>query len=129
MPAANPDRPAPIMMVSYTALLLHDILHPRLQIRHGAGQAGEMLIILFRNLNAVPLAQLHHDVEKIHAVQLKLLAKWLLGNETRQVFIGRDIGQNIEDFLANFCGGHGTYFLMITTELIPSMPNELFKMC
>ena len=33
-----------------------------------------MLVVLFGNLNAVPLPQLHDDVEEVHAVELKLLA-------------------------------------------------------
>src|SRR5262245_5088338 len=139
MPAARPDKPAPMMIVSYTVLLLcgdcfyyllllDHIFHPRLKVSDGAGEAGEVLIVLFRNLNAVALAQFHDDVEKVHAVELELLAEGLFGDEARKVFVWGDVGQDIEDFLADFSGGHGEYFLMITTELIPSIPNELFKM-
>ena len=92
------------------------------------GETGEVLIVLFGNLNAVALAQLHDDVEKVHAVELELLAERLFGDEARKVFVRSDVGQNVEDFLADISGGHGEYFLMITTELIPSIPNELFKM-
>src|SRR4051812_41029588 len=103
------------------------VLHSRLQVRHGAGETGEVLIVLFGNLDAMALAKLHHDVEKVHAVELKLLAEWLFSDESRKVFVGSNIGQNIEDFLADFSSGHCENFLMITTELIPSIPNELFR--
>src|SRR5205085_608026 len=112
-------------------LLLDHVLHSRLQVLDGAGEAGEVFVVLFGNLYAMPLAELHHDVEEVHAVQLKLLAEGLLGDEARQVLIGGNIGQNIEDFLANIGSGHWRSrenFLMITTELIPNIPNELFRM-
>src|SRR6187401_3413437 len=87
-------------------LLLHHILHRWLEIRHGAAQAGKVNIVGLGNLNPVSLAQLHNDVKKIHAVEFELLAEWLIGDKAGKVFVGRDVGQDIEDFLADFGGGH-----------------------
>src|SRR5438093_7610408 len=114
MPAAKPDRPAPMMIVSYMdqstksqasnhkqilstksqrrkqlpvtvslhftigvldlfdawclrfgalrgiplsgSSLFDHVLHPRLQIRYGAGQAGAVRVVVLGHLNAAPLA-------------------------------------------------------------------------
>src|SRR5687768_3470256 len=131
MPAARPDMPAPMMIVSYTSLLLDNVFQLRLQVGDRAGEAGELLVILFGDLDAVPLAELHHDVEEVHAVQLKLLAKGPFIDEAGEVFIGGNVRQNIEDFLADFRTSHQARFsrrnatagfpysrLIMTAELI-----------
>ena len=45
------------------------------QVFAGALHAGQLRIVLLGNLDAIALAQLHHDVQKVHAVQFQLIAK------------------------------------------------------
>ncbi len=42
------------------------------------------------------LAQLHHDVQKIHAVQFQLFAKWLLVIKIVEIFVGRNVIENVQ---------------------------------
>jgi hypothetical protein len=65
---------------------------------------------------------------KVHAVELELLAERLVVHQSRKVLVGRNVGKDVEDFLANFSSGHADSNLWImTTELIPSIPNELLR--
>src|SRR4051812_18143094 len=117
-------------VLCHLRLLLDHVAHLRLQVHHRAREAGKVLIVLFGNLNAVPLAELHDDVEEVHAVELELLAERLVIDDSREVLVRCNIGQNIEDFLAKFGRSHyesRVNLLMITTELIPSIPKELFR--
>src|SRR5258707_18839 len=123
-----------------SGLLFSHVLHRRPQVVNGTGHAGELFVLRFGDLDAVALAELHHDVQKIHAVELELLAERLLIDEGREVFVGGDVGKDIEDFLADFGVGHcyedrdqwsrlyGVYLRMMTAELMPSMPKELLRM-
>ena len=51
-----------------------------------------------------------------------------------EIFVGRDVGENVNDRVFDFSTIHFVYassaqiLLMITTELIPSIPKELFNM-
>src|SRR5258708_7341865 len=106
-----------------------------------------MGVLFLRNLDPVLLAQLHDDVQKIHAVELDLFTKGNVVLQSRQVFIRDDSAEDFEQDLPDFFRIHSTYSncpvnqltvnqknrhsmnrLTIRTELIPSMPNELFKM-
>src|SRR4029079_1131281 len=112
-------------------LLLDHVPHLRLQVSDRAGETGEGLVVLFGNLDTVPLAELHDDHEQVHRVELELLAQRLVIDDAGKIFVGRNIRQNIEDFLAKFSRSHYeslVNFLIITTELIPSIPNELLRM-
>src|SRR5262245_33215772 len=105
--------PAPMMIVSYmnraswhgaispskkcTADSLSgcplQVLHARRKVTDRAGHAGQGSIFLFRNLDAVPLAQLHHNVQKIHAVQFELVTEGHIVLEVAEIFIRSNIAK------------------------------------
>src|SRR5207248_2905175 len=76
-----------------------------------------------RNLDPVALAEFHDDVEKVHAVELELLAEWLLIDELRKVFVGGDVGKDVEDFLANFGGDHGGFLFASVGNGLRAVPR------
>jgi hypothetical protein len=57
-------------------------------------------------LDAVALAEFHDDIEEVHAVELELLAEVDFVIEVRQIFVGGDVAEDIEDFFTYFGGGH-----------------------
>jgi hypothetical protein len=65
-----------------------------------------MLVVLLGDLDAMPLPQLHHDVEEIHAIELKLLTKRLLIDQRGKVFVRGDVGKDIENLFSQFGRGH-----------------------
>ena len=85
-----------------TALLALDVLHQRLEVRHRAVHAGQVDVVVLGNLDAVALAELHDDVEEVHAVELELLAERHVVLQLRQVFVGSDVAQDIENLLLGF---------------------------
>ncbi len=58
---------------------------------------GQLDVIIFGNLDAVSLAQAHHDVEEIHAVQFHLLAEGDIVLERAQVLVGHNIVEDIQN--------------------------------
>ena len=48
------------------------------------------------NLHAVALAQFHHDVEEVHAVQFELVAERHVLLQLAEVLVGRDVGEDVE---------------------------------
>src|SRR3954449_11315477 len=83
-----------------------DILHERHKISNSRVHARQIDVIIFRNLNAISLAKFHDDVEKVHAVQFKLLAELLFIIQLRQILIRRNITQDIQHFFSDFSGRH-----------------------
>ena len=108
-------------------------------------QRGQFDVVVFGNLHAIALAQLHHDVEKVHAVELELLAQRHVVLQVAQDLRRSDVAQNIENdclrspqescraisdnvHASRQIASNRRLNRFITTELMPSMPNELFKM-
>ena len=120
--------------VVHRGLLANTSDHFRREVGHGAVHAGQLAIILFGNLNAVPLPQFHDNVEEVHAVERQLLAERLAVVQGAEIIIGSDVGQDIDDFFADLCGTHcgrrpqTENFLMMATELMPNIPKELLRM-
>ena len=77
-----------------------------LQIADRAAHAGQVRVILFGNLDAVPLAQLHDDVQEVHAVEFQLLAERHVVLQIAEIFVGRDVRQDVEDLFSNLGRRH-----------------------
>jgi hypothetical protein len=71
--------------------------------------AGQLGIVLFGNLHAVPLAQLHDDVEEVHAIQFELFAERHILFQMADVFIGSDVREDIGYCFANFFTSHAFF--------------------
>src|SRR6202043_1117986 len=52
------------------------------------------------------LAQLHHDVQKVHAIEFHLLAQGNVVLQAAQILVRRDVRKYIQDGRANFGGTH-----------------------
>ena len=70
----------------------------RTVLRH----AGQLGVFLLGNLDAIPLPQFHHDVEEVHAVQFELLAERHVLFQIAEVFVRRDVGEDVEDGFSDF---------------------------
>src|SRR5881409_114944 len=44
------------------------------EVGHATVQAGQLPVVGFRHFDAVPLPQLHHDVQEVHRVQFELVS-------------------------------------------------------
>ena len=64
-----------------------DVFHLGFEIGHGGVHASEIPIIFFWDLHAMPFSQLHDDVEEVHAVEFKLIAKRFFIVEIIQIFV------------------------------------------
>jgi hypothetical protein len=53
------------------------------------------------------LAKFHHDIEEIHRIELKLVAEANLRLDGRKIFVGRDIGNDVDDQLLAIIFRHG----------------------
>jgi hypothetical protein len=104
--------------------------HLWLKVINTASHRVELGVVGFRDFNAVSFAEFHDDVEEIHGVQIDLITEGLIVFEIAQVFVWGDVGYDVDDGLARFFGGQGVSygFVNMTTELIPSIPNELLRM-
>ena len=100
---AKGDNPASLLFSQQKLF----ILHPRLKISHGAAHAGQLGVFLLGDLDAIPLPQFHHDVEKVHAVEFELFAERHFLFQIAEVFVGRDVVEDVEDGLFDFGGRHG----------------------
>ena len=92
----------------------------RLEILYRAGHAHELLIVGLGNLNAMPLAQLHHDVEEVHAVQFQLLAERNVVFDVGQVFVGgEDFDRTFSDWSVDVGGRAGIDLGLVRRALSP----------
>src|SRR5688572_1251205 len=78
----------------------------RREIFGRAIERGELQVVRLRHFDAVALAKLHHNIEKIHAIELELVAKADVGFDVAQILIGRDVRDDIEHHLLAFVFGH-----------------------
>jgi hypothetical protein len=60
------------------------------------------------------LAELHHDVEKVHAVELELLAESLLVVEVRQILIRSDVAEDVQHFDSYLGRCHAGFSLYVS---------------
>ena len=60
-----------------------------------------MHVIGFRDFDAVFLAELHDDIEKVHRIERELVAEADFGFNRGQIFIGGDVRNDIENDLFN----------------------------
>ncbi len=56
-----------------------------------------MGIIRFRYLQLMALAEFHDDIEKIHRVEIKLVAQGLVGLQTGKIRLVIDVFNNLQD--------------------------------
>ena len=82
------------------------VLHERLQVADRAAHAGQVRVVLLGNLDAVPLAQLHDDVQEVHAVQFQLVAERHVVLQIAEIFVGGDVRQNVQDLFSNLGRRH-----------------------
>jgi hypothetical protein len=57
------------------------------------------------------LAELHHNVEEVHAVELELLSKAKRVVELRQVLVRNDVAQNVQNFFSDLGSIHAGILL------------------
>src|SRR5690349_18074523 len=76
-------------------VLAFDVAHEGFEVRDRRVHAGEVDVVVFGNLHAVAFAELHDDIQEVHAIELELLAEALLVVELREVFIGGDVAEDI----------------------------------
>src|SRR5882672_2336021 len=112
MPAASPDMPAPIMATSYWESFIRLAWRTpcrRRELRSGLGgelrgqilgaafQRRELAVIGLRHLDAMALAELHDDVEKVHGIELELVAQADLGLDRAQILVRGDVGNDVDN--------------------------------
>ena len=68
-------RPPPSAFPLHLDLFALDVRHQRFEVRDRTVHAREVDVIVLGDLDAVTLAQLHDDVQEVHAVELELLAE------------------------------------------------------
>src|SRR5713101_5285214 len=115
------------------------------EVGHATVQAGQLGVVGFRHFNLVALSQLHNDVQEIHGVQFELVTERHVAFEMAEVLIWRDHADDLDDGLLDLVVCHVetspevqpvaigprkyTIYILFTTttELIPSMPEELLR--
>src|SRR5205085_12496660 len=105
-------------------------------------QTGQLPIVRFGDFDGVALAQFHHDVEEIHRIEFELIPQRHITFQVAEVLIGRDHRDDLQhrvfDLLIRHRSASPDYYgdnrakiytnhirFTTTTELIPSMPDEL----
>ena len=94
----------PVLTTDFVAASSGTVLkirHLRLKILYCAGHTRQLAIFLLRDLNSVSLAEFHHDIQEVHAVELHLLTERLLIIQIGQIFIGSNLAQNVNDFVTD----------------------------
>src|SRR5262249_26016824 len=82
------------------------IAHARFKIADGAAHGRHLDVVVLWNINAIALAQLHDNVEEIHAVQRDLLAQWLIIVDFAEILVRYDVGKDINDLSTYVFSGH-----------------------
>src|SRR5207237_9992155 len=82
------------------------VLELRREVGHATVQAGQLPVVGFRHFDAVPLAQLHHDVQKVHRVQFELVSERHVALHVSEVLIGRDYADYRENGLPDLVVRH-----------------------
>ena len=67
------------------------------QVCCAAFERCELRVVRLWHFDAVLLAELHHDIEEVHRIEVQLLAEFDLRLDVGGVFIGRDFCDDIDD--------------------------------
>src|SRR5437660_10152061 len=82
------------------------VLELRREVGHATVQAGQLPVVGFRHFDAVPLAQLHHDVQEVHRVQFELVSERHVALHVGEVLIGCDHADDLKDGLPDLVVRH-----------------------
>src|SRR5690606_7240184 len=76
------------------------------------------------NLDTVTLAKLHDDVQKVHAVELHLLAEANFVLQLREILVGSDVGEDIENFEFDFVASHFSSYRLTAKDAKDAKGNS-----
>jgi len=75
------------------------------QVSRAAVKRCELWVVRLGHFDVMLLAELHHDVEEVHRIEVELFAEFYLWLDVGCVLIGRDFCDDIDDdlFYLIFC--------------------------